>query len=592
MNTKIKLIAALICINIFSTYAQTFNVAIDNHKQYEAIGPVIANAGDTYIAAGRTIAQSLDKDSLLIIKTATNGNLLWVRKHVFAPNYGHWANELYALPTGNYVVGGSVTNDTINHSDNPYLLEIDSAGNQLAFHHYGSEFEEVGNCSTRAADGGFYLAGWSDRYAGGANHNSDGYVVKVNQNYGMEWIQYFQRPKVNTVYAIVATPDSGCVALVQNTVCCFDNDASLIKLNKYGDIDWEHINEMSPNKEHIVLDLISTRDGGYFITGQYDLGFLKTRAYFLKTDSAGTMEWEKKINFGSYRHTPDEAIQLADGSYVIGGTLETAGWTGIPPNTHYNLVGWLCKLSENGDTLWSHTYEHYADSLVGDEYFYGMTLCTDGGFALCGMSINLAPERNNAWVVRTDSLGNACAATAPMWAANCTADTLHLAAQSSLALSAQVQGGCPPYIYIWSGNGAQYLNNTAAQYPIFAPPDTGSYQFDLSVIDSDSLQVGLTIFVQVVNDTATVLPVVAPNDVVAIFPNPANDVFYLKTHYKQPIQVLIYDIYGRLIRSLTLPKGQQTSEIDTHNWQAGMYVYHLSDDDTVLQSGKLTVLHH
>ncbi len=554
----------------------TFNVTLDENNLVESGQGIVETQSGTFLVVGRIRLPLSYEDTIAIRKLDTFGNLLWVKKHVLAPNSGHWAANIFPLPSGNYVVAGSVTNDTINYSDNPYLLEIDSMGNMVSFHHYGSEFEEVGACATRAADGGFYLGGWSDRYANVANQNSDAYVIKTDSNYTMQWIQYFQRPKTNTAYDIYATPDTGCIVLTGNEICCYENDASLIKLDQYGTIQWEH-NYMTPDKNYAAT-VTGTQDNGYLIATHKGYGFENhSKAYIAKVDNLGGIVWDFNLNLGYDIHTPRKVIQLADGSYII------AGIVGYYSPPLADLYGWLLKLSPEGEVLWSREFRHNPDIL--QNYFYGMTLCNDGGFALGGMVINDPPERNDVWVVKTDSLGNDCFSQPELFMHYYGANPINLALlpQQSITLSPQAFGGCPPYTYNWSGADAFYLDQTMVQHPQFSPPDTGTYTFYVTIADSDTLSLIDTLIIEVINDTSVMNSVQMPNlpvksQEISIFPNPATTQATL--YITQPTQAARFDLYdlsGKLLKSLALPDYAAEYRFSVADLPVGVYVCRVGD---------------
>jgi hypothetical protein len=71
---------------------------------------------------------------------------------------------------------------------------------------------------------------------------------------------------------------------------------------------------------------------------------------------------------------------------------------------------YLLLLNQNGDSLWSHYYTYQNDSFdVEDMQFADMVVCPDGGFLFGGSYYNFPndPMYLKAWLVKTDSLGNA-----------------------------------------------------------------------------------------------------------------------------------------------------------------------------------------
>lgn len=599
---KVIVIVALTICQLPPALGQTFNVVFDENNSIEAATVLIQTPDSNFLVAGTMDVLASYEDTIALRKIANSGEELWLKKYFLSPVYGHWVNRIFPLANGNYVLSGSITTDSTVYSDNPYLLEIDGAGNQVAFQHYGTEFEEVGVCAARAADGGFYMAGWSDRYESAANHNADAYVIKTDSNYTMQWIQYYQRPRVNTACGVYATPDTGCVILTENRVCCSEVDASLIKLDKQGNVMWEK-SYMNPDMPNIIWGgLTGTQDGGYIMANALSNNQPNDyKAYIAKTDGQGNLEWYKLFKLGYNTLIPQKIIQLDDGSYMVIGSANR-----IPDSGPYVIHAFLLKLSPNGDLLWQREFKHYPN--IVQNYFYGITPCLEGGFAMCGMVINDPPERNNMWVVKTDTLGNDCYSQPYIYLHYYHDSPLNIALlptagqNNVFGLSPQAFGGCPPYTYAWTGEGAAHLDQTDVQYPQFSPPDTGFYTFYLHVNDGDTLAITDTLQVQVVNDTSVLTQVsvaAAPRTAAAllVYPNPAQTtvrVSYQAAHAPHYVWASLADLQGRIWARRKLkhpdPDGKFSAAFDTDPLPAGIYVVQCTDSEGHSQSGKLQVL--
>lgn len=80
---------------------------------------------------------------------------------------------------------------------------------------------------------------------------------------------------------------------------------------------------------------------------------------------------------------------------------------------------------------------------------------------------------------------------------------------------------------------------------------------------------------------------------VTVYPNPAQDVAHIKMDLQatQKLSITLMDMYGRTVYNTGIKdynKGTNITEIPTHNLQAGMYIYHISNDaGSTMMSGKL-----
>ncbi|MBL1231883.1 MAG: T9SS type A sorting domain-containing protein [Flavobacteriales bacterium] len=75
--------------------------------------------------------------------------------------------------------------------------------------------------------------------------------------------------------------------------------------------------------------------------------------------------------------------------------------------------------------------------------------------------------------------------------------------------------------------------------------------------------------------------------VIEIFPNPTNDVFWLKTlvPYNQ-LQVVVYDVLGSVVHEEIF---NNQLKIDVSGWNSGNYIITVFNDNQLIQTGKLVV---
>ncbi|HRI29648.1 MAG TPA: T9SS type A sorting domain-containing protein, partial [Chitinophagales bacterium] len=123
-------------------------------------------------------------------------------------------------------------------------------------------------------------------------------------------------------------------------------------------------------------------------------------AYLLKTDTFGITQWVRTYG-GYYGEHIAKIMPLEDGNFACIGSNATMGTGGGDAD------GWLFKVSAAGDSLWSRTYR-YETAVIRSEYIWDFQPAPEGGFMMCGFVGRPFPNNQDAWVVRTDSLGNPC----------------------------------------------------------------------------------------------------------------------------------------------------------------------------------------
>lgn len=76
--------------------------------------------------------------------------------------------------------------------------------------------------------------------------------------------------------------------------------------------------------------------------------------------------------------------------------------------------------------------------------------------------------------------------------------------------------------------------------------------------------------------------------IVTVFPNPATNVVNFSTAYQLPATLMVYDITGKLVETVSLAGGK--AKIDVSGYNKGLYIYSmLAEDGKKLKTGKLTV---
>ncbi len=239
------------------------------------------------------------------------------------------------------------------------------------------------------------------------------------------------------------------------------NRAFIIKMDSSGEIIWYKFIDASIYT-HIItsIELESGDSGFYFISRK------NSSIYLIKCDKYGSIQWD--IPFNSYSSFTDYTeIKVMDNEIIVGSNFvippvqnssiprllisninkltHTVSWSkkyySIPlysqwlrqetidieitpsGNIAIGTVGfkytgtdftgdiraYLLMLNSNGDSLWSHYYTYKNDSAgVEDMQFNDMVICDDGGILFGGSYYNWQESMFlKAWLVKTDSLGNA-----------------------------------------------------------------------------------------------------------------------------------------------------------------------------------------
>jgi hypothetical protein len=73
---------------------------------------------------------------------------------------------------------------------------------------------------------------------------------------------------------------------------------------------------------------------------------------------------------------------------------------------------------------------------------------------------------------------------------------------------------------------------------------------------------------------------------IKLYPNPANDKIFVSTELEWNYSLLLYDYTGRIV----IQQNLNNSGIDVSNVQNGLYLYKITDNHSVVVSGRITIM--
>ena len=139
---------------------------------------------------------------------------------------------------------------------------------------------------------------------------------------------------------------------------------------------------------------LQTLDGGYFVGGSTESFGVTTLpdVYLIKTDSLGDTLWTRR--YGGWNPDLCYSAQLtSDGGYIVAGST----WSYSPGGQG----GYLLKLNSNDDTTWTKTYGG-----INEDWLFSVQQTPDQGYIICGSTQSFGAGYWDAWLIKTDSLGD------------------------------------------------------------------------------------------------------------------------------------------------------------------------------------------
>lgn len=334
-----------------------------------------------------------------VIKVDAAGNVQWSR------TYGDgnaWTGGAVAAADGGFWLAGSTDRDI-------YLVKMDADGNvQRAITYDGGALEGAGTILA-TSDGGFLLVGSTSP---GDLSPSQPLVVKLDGSGSVQWSRTYTLSSSTAqtfLFSVVQTADGGF--LVGGDRSFYDYRTGqytysivLLKLNADGTVQqgWELTN---PSFGSVSLgDMVTTFDGGVLLVGTTVVGMdgnvSDDDMLAVKLDSAGNVQWSRTYGRpGVLDEAGTAVVRTPDGGFLLVG------------NTHNSSSGfdaYAVKIDGAGNVQWSRTYDG-----GGGEGIATAVMAADGGFLLAGDTWPDSTAYDDMYVVRTDDLGEGTCNSAP-----------------------------------------------------------------------------------------------------------------------------------------------------------------------------------
>jgi hypothetical protein len=253
----------------------------------------------------------------------------------------------------------------------------------------------------QTTDGGFVLVGYAD--APGETYNP--WIAKLSSTGQLQWAHVFVDPNsyYSAAYSVRQTADGGYIVGGQVsyavTSSYTDSEITVFKLDSTGTLVWQR--DYAAGVEAYLQSLALTSDGGAIVSGTVDTQTPTTytsSVLLLKLDSTGNAQFARTLlPFGDISDLNIAgAQQTADGGYAFAGYYFQ--------NTVYTERAWLVKTDSAGNVQWNKIYG--PDVEYSDRYFNSFQQTSDGGFIAAGSTNQFNDGNNSIWLVKTDSNGN------------------------------------------------------------------------------------------------------------------------------------------------------------------------------------------
>lgn len=323
-----------------------------------------------------------------------NSPTLWVRElGMFGEKDGLGVTRsvIKTFDGGYAVVGGR---------DGGFLLmKFDSEGNVEWERTYGTEveFESFANDILQTDDGGFLLAGRGTPWPNFIGPNGTLFnLLKVDAYGNVDWERIYGTRTIEApfvAYSIVKSSRGGYTIAGYSEVGWTPIGSGsgkivLIKIDQQGNIHWRR--EFPRGTTPFTWDAIylaEADDGGYAILTVVSSGHDDEDFLLIKSDGEGNKVWEKLFNC-SRHDIPRALVKTSDGGFLL------TGWALIHG---YELNCSVIKVDAEGSVDWVRDYGARVHSAIASkDGGYLLTMVSSSG----GMILKINAEGDVEWTVR------------------------------------------------------------------------------------------------------------------------------------------------------------------------------------------------
>ncbi|HKR05607.1 MAG TPA: T9SS type A sorting domain-containing protein [Bacteroidia bacterium] len=193
------------------------------------------------------------------------------------------------------------------------------------------------------------------------------------------------------VYSIGQTSDGGyIIAGSTRSFGAGNEDIYLTRINSTGDTLWTRT--FGGADYEYANSAEQTSDGGFIIAATTD-NLSTSDIYLLRTDSSGNFIWAKTYG-GSGFDFGNSVQQTNDGGFIVAGLTRSFG-AGM-------YDAYLIRTDAQGDTLWTKTY----GGIDNESGKYSVRQTSDSGFIISGGTQSFGAGNTDAYIIRTNSLGD------------------------------------------------------------------------------------------------------------------------------------------------------------------------------------------
>jgi len=318
---------------------------------------------------------------------------LWTRR--YGTQNHDIAYSVAQLRDGSFIMAGKTWNfeSFETRNSDAYVVKIDSLGNEIWSHSWGTNYSDGIN-KILVLEDGYLAAGTYGRYPPSPPEPSLGWLLRLDSFGDTIWTATVGH---DTGFAwfedMIAVEADNFVTIGR----CFANGFSnfwMVKFNSDGDTLWTQ--SLGGNSSEYGWAITLAQDGGYVAcgyTGSFGAGAYDS--WLIKVSPDGDSLWSH--SYGYYFSEETRAIARAqDGGFFLGGYTSSY--------SHGYDDAWIVRTDSDGNFLWD---THFASpSVEGQLDFYAIVATEDGGAVGVGQNNPASTNGQALFMGKVDSTGD------------------------------------------------------------------------------------------------------------------------------------------------------------------------------------------
>ncbi len=357
----------------------------------------------------------------IFLKFDLEGNpIMW--KTLISPGktLEFWNNTLYPLADGNFIVSGDSQDFSGTNIKVAVIIKYNPNGDTIFMKEYFNplfpDFNRTHNKYFRlASDKGFILANWIR--TGDDPPNTDIHIIKTDSLGIIEWEKTYGGVFWDVPMSLLIKENGKIIVGAINTNLNlvnenYNNRTYIFQLDSLGNHEWSWLSHPLWGLRDGARDMVLLDDGSIVVAS--GRGYEQERSsknvvwyekLIYKLDADKELVWERefKDNRLSDLTRMSKIVEVKDGSGFVG-----IGTSAKPNSTvnSWGTLGWIGKISPDGDSLWARTYQFLTTDIFVHEV-YDLKQTPDDGFIICGEAKDNTADTlfQQAWLLKLDEHG-------------------------------------------------------------------------------------------------------------------------------------------------------------------------------------------